>query len=91
MRTLLQVGLVDVAPVNLPAYTDTSSGVRNREVAFRSLAAKMDAPFDDIVRLASENELRKLFRRTDGGPPAHTFGPTALIELQAKQDPAVAI
>lgn len=62
-RTLVQVGLVDVASVNSPAYLDTSVGLR-------SLAAKFDAPFEDVRALAAENELRKFFAVTGGGAPA---------------------
>lgn len=58
MRTLLQVGLVDVAPVNTPAYLDASVGLR-------SLAKKFDAPFDEIEQMAQANELVRLFKRTD--------------------------
>lgn len=39
MRTLLSVRLIDVAPVNSPAYLDTSVGLRSgRNIDFRSLA-----------------------------------------------------
>jgi HK97 family phage prohead protease len=39
MRTLLSVRLIDVAPVNTPAYLDTSVGVRSgRTIDVRSLA-----------------------------------------------------
>lgn len=60
-RTLLSVDLVDVAPVNVPAYLDTST-------AIRSLAAHKDADPEEVRALASAGELRKLFIRTDGGP-----------------------
>ena len=62
-RTLVQVGLVDVASVNSPAYIDTSVGLR-------SLARKFDAPLEDVQGLAVANELRKFFVRTDSGQPA---------------------
>lgn len=58
LRTLLQVDLIDVAPVNTPAYTDTSVGLR-------SLAAKFDAPLEEVRALAAADELVKFFRRTD--------------------------
>lgn len=61
-RILLRVQLVDVAPVNLPAYPDTSVGLR-------SLARKMDAPYEDVRDLAERDELRKLFTRTDRPAP----------------------
>lgn len=58
MRTVLQARLGDVAPVNSPAYLDTSTGLR-------SLARKFDAPFDEVKKLAEADELIKFFRRTD--------------------------
>ena len=78
-RTLLNVQLVDVAPVNVPAYPDTSS-------AMRSLAAFVQAPIEDIRALAAKAELRKFFARTeDGGAPKQTFGPQARIDMLARR------
>jgi uncharacterized protein len=90
MRTLLSAQLVDVAPVNLPAYRDTSVSQRDLEVAFRSLANQVEAELADVVKLAAENELRKLFVRTDGPaiPKPRMFGPSAVTELKRKRDPA---
>lgn len=84
-RSLLSVQLVDVAPVNVPAYADTTVGLR-------SLASKMGAPLEEVRKLAEEGELRKFFVRTDGestkGPQKKVFGPSAVAELLAKsQDP----
>lgn len=63
-RTLLSVELHDVAPVNAPAYLDTST-------AIRSLAKHMDAEVEEVKHLAEEGELRKMFMRTDiDGNPA---------------------
>lgn len=62
LRTLTSIRLLDVAPVNTPAYEDTSVGLR-------SLANKFDAPLDEVRRLAEANELVKFFKRTDGPPP----------------------
>lgn len=61
-RTLIQVRLMDVAPVNTPAYRDTS-------VALRSLGKKFDASEDEVRRLAELGELRRFFKRTDGPAP----------------------
>lgn len=58
LRTLQQVRLVDVAPVNAPAYLDTTAAVR-------SLAAKFDAPVEEVRHLAQENQLKRFFVRTD--------------------------
>lgn len=50
LRTLLNVSLVDVAPVNSPAYLDTSTGLR-------SLAHRIDVDPDDVNRV-SLDEIR---------------------------------
>lgn len=50
LRTLLNVQLVDVAPVNSPAYLDTSTGLR-------SLAVRIDVDPDDVNRV-SLDEIR---------------------------------
>lgn len=62
MRTLIQVRLLDVAPVNAPAYLDTSVGLR-------SLAVKFDAPIEEVRSLAESNKLVKFFKRSDGPAP----------------------
>lgn len=58
LRTLESVQLVDVAPVTVPAYPDSSAGLR-------SLAAHKDADFEEVRKLAADGELTKLFKRTD--------------------------
>lgn len=58
LRTLTKAQLVDVAPVNVPAYADTSAGLR-------SLAAKFEADLEEVRSLAADGELRKFFVRTD--------------------------
>ncbi|MEU0808653.1 HK97 family phage prohead protease [Streptomyces sp. NPDC005970] len=76
-RTLLRVQLVDVAPVNVPAYPDTSAGLR-------SLARRMDAPYADVRDLAERDELRKLFARTDRpAEPRRTTPQQARVTLLA--------
>lgn len=57
MRTLVSGKLVDVAPVNSPAYLDTSSGLR-------SLAKWADAPFEEVRSMAGAGELRKFFGKS---------------------------
>lgn len=52
LRTLKSVQLVDVAPVNSPAYLDSSVGVR-------SLAERLDVEVD-VVAHATTEELRSL-------------------------------
>ena len=59
MRSLLNGRLVDVAPVNTPAYEDTSAGLR-------SLAQKFEADFEEVRSLAGKDELRKFFKITTG-------------------------
>ncbi len=85
MRTLLSVQLVDVAPVISPAYLDTTAGLR-------SLAAAKEADPDEVIELAKENELRRLFVRTDGPAPRQpvkrVFGPAAVAALlNRREDP----
>jgi hypothetical protein len=82
-RTLLSVPLVDVAPVNSPAYPDSTAGLR-------SLARLFDADFEEVRKLADANELRLFFVRTDGTAKAPTFGPAARAELLGKQAPPAA-
>lgn len=50
LRTLRQVKLVDVAPVNTPAYLDTST-------AMRSLAEARGVPAEQVQAAAAENRL----------------------------------
>lgn len=54
MRTLLSGQLVDVAPVNTPAYTDTSTGLR-------SLAEIRGIDPSEVARLAAAGDLKTLF------------------------------
>lgn len=53
LRTLLNVQLIDVAPVNSPAYLDTSTGLR-------SLAARIDVDPDDVGRVSLEEVRARL-------------------------------
>ena len=62
VRTLLSGKLVDVAPVNTPAYLDTSTGLR-------SLATKFEAPIEEVRKLAESGELTRFFTRTDNKQP----------------------
>lgn len=80
MRHLLTGQLVDVAPVNVPAYTDTAVGLRSLdpaevrrlglgpEAAYASLARRMDADFEEVRAAAEENELHRFFRVSSGAP-----------------------
>lgn len=75
LRTLISGQLRDVAPVNTPAYEDTSVGLR-------SLAEKFDAPLDEVRKMAEANELVRFFKRTDGGPS---------VEQQKRRSSAAAL
>jgi HK97 family phage prohead protease len=71
LRRLASGQLVDVAPVNVPAYTDTTAGKRACFVlpeaidALRSLAAAMSADETEVRALAEADDLRRFFVRTD--------------------------
>jgi len=89
LRKLVIGELVDVAPVNLPAYTETSAKMRSLEFALRSLADKVDADIEEVRAAADENDLRRFLVRTDprGKPkPKLMFGPAALVSLQGLRD-----
>lgn len=86
-RSLVANGqLVDVGPVNSPAYADATAGLR-------SLAARFEAELEEVRSLAQANELRRFFVKTDMGMPTTQpkpepmFGAAALTALMAKQDP----
>ena len=68
LRTLVTGALRDVAPVNTPAYEDTSVGTRNLNAAYASLAKKFDADVAEVRKLGEANELVRFFKRTDGAP-----------------------
>jgi hypothetical protein len=61
-RRLLGVQLVDVAPVQSPAYPDSPAGVRNVDGAVASLSRRFDASEDEIRALMENGKLPKLFR-----------------------------
>jgi HK97 family phage prohead protease len=88
LRRLTGVQLVDVAPVNTPAYPDSTAGLR-------SLADKFSADLEEVRSLADADELRKFFVRTDGPQPKKVgrkgmFGPAAAaVLLGRKEDPYV--
>jgi len=100
LRDLVNGILVDVAPVNSPAYQATTAGMRSMdpveikrlalgpEAAYASLAAKMAADVSEVRSLADENELRKFFVRTDGPAPVkpRAFAPAAMATLLARKD-----
>jgi len=79
MRTLVSGKLIDVAPVNIPAYDDTSVGLR-------SLAAKFGVDVEEVRKLAAEDALIKFFKRTDGpAAPAKRSAAARLAQVKAIQ------
>lgn len=57
LRTVVSMSLVDVAPVDDPAYFDTSTGLR-------SLAEARDMELAEVQRLAAENRLTDLIAKS---------------------------
>ncbi len=85
MRTLLSGQLIDVAPVNIPAYNDSTAGLR-------SLANKMQCDLEEVRSAAAEDNLRKFLVRTDRTgqvkPKKTTLAAQARMDILArKQDP----
>lgn len=76
LRTLVSGRLLDVAPVNTPAYEDTSVGLR-------SLAEKFSAPVEEVRALAATDELTKFFKRTDQAPVKRYSAQAALARSLA--------
>jgi len=93
LRTLVSGQLVDVAPVNTPAYNDTSVGKRAIDTiaALTSLAEHAHADLEEVRKLAEQDELRKFFVRADKSIKPENpklFGPAAAAQLLArKADP----
>ena len=81
LRRLITGQLVDVAPVNAPAYLDTSAGLR-------SLAERMDADEAEVRSAADANELHRFFKVTSGAPmpKPRTFGAAAMVALLSKRE-----
>lgn len=68
LRTLVKGRLYDVAPVNVPAYEDTTA-------AMRSLARKFDAPLEDVM----QGDLIRFFKRTDSPQPKRSAQAAAAL------------
>lgn len=56
LRTLIAGRTVDVAPVNSPAYMDTSTGLR-------TLAEARSIPVEDVARMAAEGTLSSILSK----------------------------
>jgi len=95
LRTLVSGRLLDVAPVNTPAYEDTSVDARSLAsqartiagalvgpaAALESLARKFDASLDEVRALAAADDLRRFFARTDKAPEGGTRSAHAVLAL----------
>lgn len=81
-RMLTNGVLIDVAPVTQPAYLDSTVGLR-------SLATKFDADLEEVRSMATGDELRKFFVRTDdrGAAPVkrRLSGAAALARIRARE------
>lgn len=64
-RTLTSVRLYDVAPVNTPAYEDTSVGMRSILGALESLSRKFEADPAEVRKMSESGDLMKFFTRSD--------------------------
>lgn len=82
IRTLISGRLYDVAPVNTPAYDDTSVAVR----ALDSLARKFDRDITDIRSLADEQRLGDLF-----APPVIVVDLAPAVDESAERSSRVAL
>jgi uncharacterized protein len=71
MRTLLNVQLVDVAPVLDPAYPDATAGARAINGAVESLASWVQADPEEVRSRLSAGRAMEFFKRVsaDGGRP----------------------
>jgi len=96
LRSLVSGQLVDVAPVNSPAYNDTTVGKRAFDImtGLLSLAKFAHADIEEVRKLAEADELRKFFVRTDanGQPvkpatPRMTGPQAAAVLLARRSDP----
>lgn len=102
VRTLISGQLVDVAPVNRPAYPDSTAGLRSAAgkaalaaqelvAALESLARKFDADLEEVRSMAADNELRRFFVKTEAGKPVERakprmFGPAAALAVLARKE-----
>ncbi len=98
MRTLLNVQLVDVAPVLDPAYPDATAQSRALNGAVESLANWVQADPEEVRTRLGENRAMEFFKRTDRpsapgapqrkpAPPKPTLtGAQAIIALQGNME-----
>jgi len=65
MRTLLDIQLVDVAPVLDPAYPDATSGARALNGAVESLANWVQGDPEEVRSMLQNGRGVEFFKRTD--------------------------
>lgn len=87
LRTLIAGRLIDVAPVNTPAYLDTDTGLRYAEAGLRSLAKKFDAPLEEVRKLAEGDELIRFFKRNDKKSAPQKRSPHSALSKAMGMDP----
>lgn len=87
LRTLIAGRLIDVAPVNTPAYLDTNTGLRYAEAGLRSLARKFDAPLEEVRKLAEGDELIRFFKRSDTKSAPQRRSPQVALGKVMSMDP----
>ena len=85
LRTLVSGRLMDVAPVNTPAYEDTSVGARSIDAALASLARKFDADVAEVRTMAEHDDLRKFFKVTSDMPASKHSAQAALAKALSLQ------
>jgi phage head maturation protease len=81
VRTLLSGEVIELGPCPTGQYPDATAGLR-------SLAAAVDAPFEDV--LARADNLRSFFRRSDQ-PAKPVSGRDALVATLAQEYPEVGL
>ena len=79
-RTLTSVRLMDVAPVNTPAYEDTSVGLRSITAALESFARRAEADISEVRTAAQEDNLIRFLKRTDMQQPKQMSAEVALAK-----------
>jgi hypothetical protein len=100
MRTLLDLQLIDVAPVLDPAYPDATAGARALNGAVESLANWVQGEPEEVRSMLQAGRAMEFFKRVsaDGGAPKKQDAPTrakpraamtgqqALLALQANME-----
>lgn len=80
-RTLTELRLIDVGPVNRPQYPDTT-------VVLRELAAERCCPVEEIEAAAAEGTLYRMMTNHGRPIPARRYyGPALMTELQRRRWP----